>query len=224
MPRVVCPKCDKIVKISDQEDRTSVRCPKCSHNIRLMSARHVDEKTATRRKKRGAYDKFFRWIPVAIAVPLGVLLLLLSYSSEVAAAGAFVVGMFAFIGGMIWGAMQLSEDGGYVGFDYLNLFGSFRLVLLIFLVGLIPLVLLYLLGYVLFVLFTQVQFTFGRPKRYLPIVILEMFGMFAMVAGPILGVRGDHARTLRRAGDNVPVLMAAAATTRQTFTLPPIIS
>jgi hypothetical protein len=88
MPRVTCPGCDEIIKVSNEEDRDVLRCPSCREKVYLREDEDREEdrprerpltKAGRRPRKRGPGPGKTDWlVTLAVIVPLLLLLLGLS--------------------------------------------------------------------------------------------------------------------------------------------------
>jgi hypothetical protein len=193
MSRIVCPKCRAAVRVSDREHRLRVPCIECGYEVPLADAEEYDPK---KHKKKAApplplYAKILVWAPALAALLIGTPLALAGFFWGKAAVVAAVVEFTAIVGALVWGAFLASEDGAYVGLDYLHVSSvPFSFVVLILLIGLLPFVVLYLLSYVLYLYFTVFQFGIRRPMRYAPVLAVQVIGLLVLMSVLLISLIG----------------------------------
>ena len=178
MPRVRCPKCENTTRVPDDYNRSHIHCTECSFKIHvnqnLVSGESGKEKKKKVRRER-PLDERFAWIPVLVVCPLAIVLVPMSFRFDFAGTFMLVLALSILIGGVVWGALFAWRDGAYVGFDWMD---SSALRLILMACG--P----YWLGYIVYLQFLQIQYGLRRPKKYLPLLVLEMTGLLMLCTCP----------------------------------------
>lgn len=187
MQRILCPKCNTIVAINSQENRTRIPCVKCNERFALSEAKvYVPPKPLKR--KLSALGRYGAWLPAVALLLMGTVLALMSVFSERALNIAMVVALFCYFAGLIWGTYLASADGAYVGPNYLRLqSGSAKMY---------PLFVGLLIGYPVYLLIKEIQYAWRSPRRYGPALALQLLGVLLLIVAPAMSTWSARETTI----------------------------
>ncbi|HZZ80214.1 MAG TPA: hypothetical protein VFE62_16995 [Gemmataceae bacterium] len=186
MHRILCPKCNAIVAINIQENRTRVPCVKCSYRFPLSEAKlYVPPKPLKR--KLSTLGRYSAWLPAMALLMMGVLLAFSSVFSRRALNIALVVSVMCTIIGLIWGTVLAAADGAYVGLNYLKLSsGAAKWILFVAV----------MLGYPVYLLVKEIQYAWRSPKRYGPALALQLLGVLLLIVAPAMSTWSTRDTTI----------------------------
>jgi hypothetical protein len=186
-----CPDCKANVKVADP-DAVWIRCHACNFKIELREGeenrkRRIKKEAKARvQKKEDPANIWIEHLPILIALPISLFVLLLTcclpFAGSVSV--AILVALAIDTVGFVKGCMLAAKEGSHVSIDYLEGLGGIRWVIVILFLG------FYIQGYFLLWQIAQIMCAIQKPKVFLPWLGMQIYSWFMIFAAVVLAFIG----------------------------------